>query len=152
MLASSGSDGLSRRLGIGAVVFGAVSCSAGMTVVAVAQAAGTRANLPAMTSADMAMLSQLMQNNVKRCFKPSASWGQNLPPIKITIKLKKDGTLVGTPKPFAPSADPAVAAAETAVVHAALACAPYTNLPARLYDDGWNWMLLSFDVSEAKSD
>ena len=70
-------------------------------------------------------------------------------PVTVEFRLKSNGALAGRPR-IVPQRGVAtsVPLAQTAV-HAVQACAPYTGLPAHLYNEGWSAIRMTFDAAPA---
>jgi outer membrane biosynthesis protein TonB len=80
----------------------------------------------------------LFKQQVERCWKkPYAGLESQRPEVAFNIRLKRDGTLEGSPVPESVPATPYLRAYQESALRAIFECQPY-NLPAKFYEE-WKY-------------
>ncbi|MBV1694254.1 MAG: hypothetical protein KGP27_07325 [Hyphomicrobiales bacterium] len=98
-----------------------------------------------LTASQAAMLGTLVRQQVSRCWNINPGLeGIEKIVIQVEVKMKPDGTLAQPPKVVGGQSSPIFADAANSAVRALVQCEPY-ELPADLYQGGWDYMVVTFD-------
>jgi colicin import membrane protein len=98
-----------------------------------------------LTASQASMLGTLMKQQVSRCWNINSGLeGIDKIVVQVEVKLKQDGTLAQPPKVVAAQNTPIFKDAADSAVRALVKCEPY-ELPADLYQGGWDYMVVTFD-------
>jgi hypothetical protein len=106
---------------------------------------------PAATSTTAAAQNRVVQQlrlAIAKCwvFDPSAAPTGSVATVQIDFDLKRNGTLLGVPHIVHRRGTPTPVALAQTAVRAIQTCAPYTGLPAELFETGQQRVRLTFDA------
>jgi len=98
-----------------------------------------------LTASQRSMIGVMMRQAVSRCWNINAgAQGIDRMVVKVEVKLTPDGRIEGTPKVVNNQGGPLFADASNSALRALVQCEPY-DLPANLYEGGWDHMIVTFD-------
>lgn len=98
-----------------------------------------------LTASERSMIGVMMRRAVSRCWNINAgAEGIDKMVVKVEVMLTPEGRLAGTPKVVNSAPGPLFVDAANSAVRALVQCEPY-DLPAKLYDGGWDHMIVTFD-------
>lgn len=83
------------------------------------------------------LLKGMLRQQIARCWRlPGGGGGAETPVVKLSWRMRPDGTVDGEPSVILPGTGPFGALANEAAVRAVKACQPY-DLPQEYYANGW---------------
>lgn len=93
------------------------------------------------------LLRGMLRAQIARCWRlPGAGGGTETPIVTLRWRMRQDGTLEADPRVEKPASGPLAALATESAMRAVKGCQPY-DLPADLYESGWQEIIWEFDPS-----
>jgi colicin import membrane protein len=98
-----------------------------------------------LTASQRSMIGVMMRQAVSRCWNINAgAQGIDKVVVRIEVMLTRDGRINGNPKVVNNQPGPLFSDAANSALRALVQCEPY-DLPANLYEGGWDHMIVTFD-------
>ncbi len=98
-----------------------------------------------LTASQTSMIAVMMRSQTQTCWNiNSGIEGASQMIVEVDVRLRRDGTIDGTPRVVNARSDSVFRDAANGALRALIQCAPY-DLPANLYEGGWDHMIVTFD-------
>jgi len=99
-----------------------------------------------LTASQLSMIGVMMKAAVRECWRVQTGMtGASSLIVDVEVKLNETGEIVGEPRVQNPRSGPVFRDAALNAIRALKQCAPYSDLPKKLYKGGWDHMVVRFD-------